>query len=80
MREGPLPEAEGGSLSLNVLLAHTSNNLDEGINKREMFTRRREKTCDTLISDPLEPATTITLKLLNSVRDLLAEPTVLSLG
>ena len=37
-------------------------------------------TCETLISEPLEPATTMTLKLLNSVRDLFADPPVLSLA
>jgi hypothetical protein len=31
-----------------------------------------------LMSEPFDPATTITLKLLNSVKDLLAEAPVLS--
>ena len=35
-------------------------------------------TCETLMSDPFDPATTMTLKLLNSVSERLAEAPVLS--
>lgn len=42
------------------------------------FITMKTHTCDTLISDPLDPATTMTLKLLNSVNDLLADAPVLS--
>ena len=40
--------------------------------------KTRQITWDTLISEPLDPATTITLKLMNSVKDLFSGITLTS--
>ena len=57
-------------------------NYNNARNMKKKKKKKKKKNCqitwDTLISEPLDPATTITLKLLNSVKDLLAEAPVLS--
>ena len=67
-----------GELLLLPVRKSTSGALSNCNNTRNIQKKTRQITWDTLISEPLDPATTITLKLLNSVKDLLAEAPVLS--
>lgn len=80
VRQCAVFEAKGNSLTLHVLLPHHSNNLNRGewMLKSRYFILTyhllegndgETRTWEMLIFDPLEPATTMDLKLLYSDRD-----------
>lgn len=78
-------EAEGDSFTLHVLLPHDSNNLNKcKVNVKLasllLFNCKcvYSLTCEMLIFDPLDPATTMDLKLLYSESDFWADDPVLS--
>ena len=61
-------------------LAHTVHEFTTAENSSKLLIILSPPTCEILILDPLDPDTTMDLKLLNSERDFWAEEPVLSLA
>lgn len=90
VRQCAMFEAKRDSLTLHVLLPHHSNNLNKEERQVECLELQSNPitlmqggkedsfTCEMLIFEPLDPATTMDLKLLYSDKDFWAEDPVLS--